>query len=95
VRTASFLLGGAPFFCNRAGAAEGPIRNETRNKLKNKVGAIAMARTSDIDSLLAFINTEDNPSLNHGGRTSAPAGRTGRHSQGRSDRLITAGAVFG
>jgi peptidyl-prolyl cis-trans isomerase B (cyclophilin B) len=46
-----------------------PILNEARNKLKNKVGTIAMARTPDIDSATAqfFINTEDNSFLNHGG----------------------------
>ncbi len=53
-----------------------PIPNEARNKLKNKVGTIAMARTSDIDSATAqfFINTEDNPSLDHGGLNPAVYG---------------------
>ncbi len=53
-----------------------PILNEARNKLKNKVGTIAMARTSDIDSATAqfFINTEDNPSLDHGGLNPAVYG---------------------
>jgi peptidyl-prolyl cis-trans isomerase B (cyclophilin B) len=46
-----------------------PIQNEARNKLKNKTGTIAMARTAEIDSATAqfFINTEDNKSLDHGG----------------------------
>jgi peptidyl-prolyl cis-trans isomerase B (cyclophilin B) len=46
-----------------------PIANEARNKLKNRTGTIAMARTADIDSATAqfFINTEDNQSLDHGG----------------------------
>jgi peptidyl-prolyl cis-trans isomerase B (cyclophilin B) len=53
-----------------------PIRNEARNKLKNKVGTIAMARTADIDSATAqfFINTEDNKSLDHGGLNPAVYG---------------------
>jgi len=46
-----------------------PIVNEATNKLKNKVGTVAMARTTEIDSATAqfFINTEDNRSLDHGG----------------------------
>jgi len=46
-----------------------PIGNEATNKLKNKVGTVAMARTTEIDSATAqfFINTEDNRSLDHGG----------------------------
>jgi peptidyl-prolyl cis-trans isomerase B (cyclophilin B) len=46
-----------------------PIKNEASNKLKNKVGTIAMARTVEIDSATAqfFINTEDNKFLNHSG----------------------------
>jgi peptidyl-prolyl cis-trans isomerase B (cyclophilin B) len=47
----------------------GPITNEARNKLKNLVGTVAMARTSEIDSATAqfFINTADNKFLNHTG----------------------------
>jgi peptidyl-prolyl cis-trans isomerase B (cyclophilin B) len=46
-----------------------PIANEAANKLKNKVGTIAMARTDEVDSATAqfFINTADNKSLDHGG----------------------------
>ena len=46
-----------------------PIINEATNKLKNKVGTVAMARTAEIDSATAqfFINTEDNKFLDHGG----------------------------
>jgi peptidyl-prolyl cis-trans isomerase B (cyclophilin B) len=46
-----------------------PIVNEANNKLKNKVGSVAMARTSEIDSATAqfFINTENNKDLDHGG----------------------------
>jgi peptidyl-prolyl cis-trans isomerase B (cyclophilin B) len=46
-----------------------PIVNEANNKLKNKVGSVAMARTAEIDSATAqfFINTENNKDLDHGG----------------------------
>lgn len=42
-----------------------PIKNEAQNKLSNKRGTIAMARTNDPDSATAqfFINTVDNPNL--------------------------------
>ena len=51
----------------RQKATRAPIRNEADNGLKNVAGAIAMARTSDPDSASAqfFINTVDNPSLDH------------------------------
>jgi len=47
-----------------------PIKNEADNGLKNKVGTLAMARTSAVDSATAqfFINTKDNEFLNHGSR---------------------------
>jgi peptidyl-prolyl cis-trans isomerase B (cyclophilin B) len=43
-----------------------PIANESTNGLKNDVGTIAMARTSDPHSATSqfFINVRDNPSLN-------------------------------
>lgn len=43
------------------------IRNEADNGLKNKVGTIAMARTSDPHSATAqfFINVKDNDFLDH------------------------------
>lgn len=43
-----------------------PVKNEAGNGLKNTVGAIAMARTSDPHSATAqfFINVADNDSLN-------------------------------
>ena len=51
-----------------------PIKNEADNGLKNLAGTIAMARTSDPHSASAqfFINTVDNPSLDHTSKT--PAG---------------------
>lgn len=44
-----------------------PIKNEADNGLKNRRGAIAMARTSVVDSATAqfFINTVDNSFLDH------------------------------
>ena len=44
-----------------------PIKNEAGNKLSNKRGTIAMARTSEINSATAqfFINVVDNNMLDH------------------------------
>ena len=44
-----------------------PIKNEAGNGLKNVSGTIAMARTGDPNSATAqfFINTKDNPFLDH------------------------------
>ena len=44
----------------------GPVKNEAGNGLKNTVGTVAMARTSDPDSATAqfFINIADNDFLN-------------------------------
>lgn len=49
-----------------------PIKNEADNGLKNDIGTIAMARTSDPDSATSqfFINVKNNASLDH----TAPAG---------------------
>ncbi|MCP3177365.1 peptidylprolyl isomerase [Desulfuromonas sp. KJ2020] len=46
-----------------------PIVNEAQNKLKNKTGTIAMARTQEVNSATAqfFINTEDNKFLDNAG----------------------------
>ncbi len=46
-----------------------PIVNEARNKLKNKTGTVAMARTQEVDSAAAqfFINTENNKFLDNTG----------------------------
>ncbi|MDS4021618.1 MAG: peptidylprolyl isomerase [Candidatus Competibacter sp.] len=48
-----------------------PIRNEADNGLKNEVGTIAMARTSDPHSATSqfFINVKDNDFLDHRGPT--------------------------
>ena len=47
--------------------AKAPIKNEAGNGLKNLNGTLAMARTGDPNSATAqfFINTKDNPFLDH------------------------------
>jgi len=52
--------------------ARDPIRNEADNGLKNVVGSIAMARTSDPHSASSqfFINLKDNDFLDHRAPTS-------------------------
>ncbi|TLN05571.1 peptidyl-prolyl cis-trans isomerase [bacterium] len=47
-----------------------PIKNEATNGLTNMKGMVAMARTSEVDSATAqfFINTVNNPFLNHKSR---------------------------
>ncbi len=54
--------------------AGAPIRNEAGNGLKNLAGTLAMARTSEPHSASAqfFINTVDNPALDH--RDQSPRG---------------------
>lgn len=53
-----------------------PIKNEATNGLTNQAGTIAMARTSVIDSATCqfFINTVDNPHLNHSRPTASGFG---------------------
>lgn len=48
-----------------------PIQNEAHNGLKNLAGTISMARTNEPHSASAqfFINTVDNPALDHTGKT--------------------------
>ncbi len=50
----------------RQKSTRGMIENEARNGLKNELGTVAMARTSDPNSATAqfFINTRDNEFLN-------------------------------
>lgn len=47
-----------------------PVTNEADNGLKNTEGSIAMARTGDPHSATSqfFINTQDNPGLDHSGK---------------------------
>lgn len=50
---------------------DAPVKNEADNGLKNQIGTLAMARTSDPHSASAqfFINTADNAFLNHRGKS--------------------------
>jgi len=52
-----------------------PIVNEADNGLKNTRGAVAMARTNDVDSATSqfFINVEINVSLDHTGKENSRA----------------------
>ncbi|HED32728.1 MAG TPA: peptidyl-prolyl cis-trans isomerase [Gammaproteobacteria bacterium] len=55
-----------------------PVKNEADNGLKNNVGTIAMARTSDPHSATSqfFINTANNESLNHKNKSTRGWGYT-------------------
>jgi peptidyl-prolyl cis-trans isomerase B (cyclophilin B) len=64
----NFMIQGGGFDTNfNPKPTHSPIQNEADNGLKNKVGTIAMARTSDPDSATSqfFINTANNASLNY------------------------------
>jgi cyclophilin family peptidyl-prolyl cis-trans isomerase len=54
----------------------GPIKNEAGNGLKNNLGTIAMARTSNVDSATSqfFINVKNNDFLNHRSQAAAEFG---------------------
>ncbi len=61
-----FMIQGGGFTADmQQKATDKPIKNEWQNGLKNKVGTVAMARTSVIDSATSqfFINVKDNDFL--------------------------------
>jgi peptidyl-prolyl cis-trans isomerase B (cyclophilin B) len=63
-----FMLQGGGFTPDmKQKPAKAPIKNEAGNGLKNTVGTLAMARTSDVDSATAqfFVNVKDNDFLDH------------------------------
>ena len=63
-----FMIQGGGFTTDGTNKETGnPIRIESRNGLRNKVGTIAMARTSDPNSATSqfFINTVDNGNLDY------------------------------
>lgn len=67
-----FMIQGGGFTADmRQKPGQASIQNEADNGLKNKIGTIAMARTSDPHSATAqfFINTADNAFLNHKSKT--------------------------
>ena len=64
----SFMIQGGGFESGmKQKATRAPIKNEADNGLKNDLGTIAMARTSDPNSATAqfFINSKNNDFLNH------------------------------
>jgi len=64
----AFMIQGGGFTTDmKQKPTKAPIKNEAGNGLKNGLGTIAMARTSDVDSATAqfFINTKDNVFLDH------------------------------
>jgi peptidyl-prolyl cis-trans isomerase A (cyclophilin A) len=67
----SFMIQGGGFEPGmKEKATRAPIQNEAKNGLKNQVGTLAMARTSDPHSASAqfFINLKDNAFLDYPGR---------------------------
>ncbi len=74
-----FMIQGGGFRPGMDEKVKGPsIRNEADKGLKNLAGTLAMARTSDPHSAAAqfFINTVDNPALDHRDKTTAGWGYT-------------------
>ena len=67
-----FMIQGGGFVPGMREKSKGiPLKNEADNGLKNLAGTIAMARTPDPHSAAAqfFINTVDNPNLDHRDKT--------------------------
>lgn len=67
-----FMVQGGGFDASmRQKTTRAPIKNEAKNGLPNDRGTIALARTQFVDSATSqfYINTEDNPSLNHAGES--------------------------
>ncbi len=68
-----FMIQGGGMDANmKENSTKAPIKNEADNGLKNEVGTIAMARTSDPHSASSqfFINVKDNGFLNYTSATS-------------------------
>jgi peptidyl-prolyl cis-trans isomerase A (cyclophilin A) len=68
---AGFVLQGGGFTTGmKEKKTRPPIKNEAGNGLKNKRGALSMARTQEINSATSqfFINLSDNTFLDHGTR---------------------------
>jgi peptidyl-prolyl cis-trans isomerase B (cyclophilin B) len=64
----TFMIQGGGFTTDmKEKPAKAPIKNEADNGLRNEIGTLAMARTSDPHSASAqwFINVADNSFLNH------------------------------
>ncbi len=72
-----FMIQGGGFTANMdQKSTRAPIKNEADNGLKNTVGTLAMARTSDINSASAqfFINVADNGFLDFKSKTPSEYG---------------------
>ncbi len=72
-----FIIQGGGFTSGlRAKPTRAPIVNEARNGLSNRIGTIAMARTTVIDSATSqfFINTRNNVELDHQNESAAGFG---------------------
>ncbi len=70
----NFMIQGGGFTTSMAEKpTRAPIKNEASNGVRNDVGTIAMARTSDPHSATAqfFINVSDNSPLNYTGATTS------------------------
>ncbi|HEY3488381.1 MAG TPA: peptidylprolyl isomerase, partial [Gammaproteobacteria bacterium] len=70
-----FMIQGGGFTADmRQKPTAAPVKNEADNKLENKIGTLAMARTSDPHSATAqfFINVANNDFLNF--RSPTPSG---------------------
>ncbi|SEN11775.1 peptidylprolyl isomerase [Nitrosomonas marina] len=76
---ANFMIQGGGFDTTfHQKATRSPVKNEANNGLKNEVGTIAMARTSDPHSATAqfFINVKNNAFLNYTAATPRGYGYT-------------------
>jgi cyclophilin family peptidyl-prolyl cis-trans isomerase len=76
----NFMIQGGGFTVDmKRKEARAPIDNEADNGLRNELGTIAMARTSNPHSATAqfFINTQNNDFLNHKGKSPPGLGLCG------------------
>ena len=78
VRKGRMIQGGAFTPGLQQKKAREPIKNEARNRVKNKKGTVAMARMGGIHTATAqfFINTEDNREFDHKGMSPRAFGYT-------------------
>jgi cyclophilin family peptidyl-prolyl cis-trans isomerase len=71
----NFMIQGGGFEASmKQKPTRAPVKNEAANKLKNEIGTVAMARTSEPNSATAqfFVNVKDNGFLDY--RDSSPQG---------------------
>ena len=73
----NFMIQGGGFTADMVRKpTRGPIENEANNRLKNRRGTLAMARTGEVDSATAqfFINVKDNAFLDYKGTSPSEYG---------------------